>query len=875
MNARSSLGWIGMALLVVGCSGASSFGKDGPLSTSDAQAYTVSYRNPVRLPADGAVLDPTAFANQLAARDPIGSVRCAAQRAADDVADYLGGFEWSHPVAILKDTSYPPLWSGKQPDMTDAPMASAGASDAAASSAAPVIERPDLVGVAGGIGVFMSTTHGLFSVDARSGTPAMSCAMKLPGEPKNFLIKGQELVAVVNARGNGNRSALLRYAIEGNGFRFIDAVKLDDQTVIDTRLFDSTIVAYTSWAKPRAPSIPTPADPSSVGSNGGSAMASPVAMNGADPDHYGAKVIVVQWDDKLGIDWQDSLLDDPAKQDPTEGSAPGTTYTAGQVVSTRKQYAQFVAASDRYVAIPRTVETTRFDHYETTTYQVCTNYNPQYEQITVCSINYEQRPNPDYKAPDPTTGDYACNGKSLADCIQAAAPVVSQYIYVPVGQTCNPVWQGRCEAYETRSDTYPTFTTDNETEMSIYRFESGSFTKLDSTLSKMTQKADAISFEKDPLQVTGTISARDQIQFQNGQLYVFADNALQTLAVAGNSISYLQRLDLATTTDSSAAIVFSSDRAMISGHTQYDYSSSAVAMLDLSVPSLPKPLTSFTMPGTTTQLILASTGILGPGQVSLANQGVDRSLEKLTLFSKDAGTELDNLLLGTEYDTLTSSWFDPNDDQRIRLGGDRLFLPYSGRAHDDASEPTAHRLNITRVDPTRLVSERSFELHDDIIRTASLDDQRSLVFGNSSAYLVDHTTGDWILSTLREIYTPFATYRLDDANHFAVVSRVGSSCRITTQAGDATVFSTTPIAQADIPCNDNSIPTAFKSAIFFGDTRTGVTISSDAKTITALAPTDVDALAKEQPKGYCRTSDDANGQPVPWLDSIPGHIVCE
>jgi hypothetical protein len=708
----------------------------------------------------------------------------------------------------------------------------------------------------------------------------MSCAMKLPGEPKNFLLKNGELVVVVNARGGGNRAALLRYAVDGAKFRFVDAVKLDDQTVLDARLFDSTIVAYTSWAKPQPPTTtsPTP-NPGQGRPAGGDVAVGSIAPGNASPDHRGSKVIVVQWDDSLGIDWQDSLLDDPVKRDPMEGSTPGTQYTANQVVSTYKTYAQFVAASDRYIAVPRVVQTTRFDHYDTISYSVCTNYNPQYEQISVCSVNYEQRPNPDYQPPNPSTGDYACNGKTLADCIAVAAPVVNQYIYVPVGQSCTDVWQGRCEAYEMKTATYPSFKTDMETELTIYRFESGTFTKLDSTLGKMVQKTDAISFEKDPLAVSGTITTRNQIQFQNGHLYVFADGALQTLAVAGNSISYLNRLGVDASTDNGAAIVFSSDRAMISARdTAYSPTpQSKVAMIDLTTPSIPTSLNGFTMPGVTDQLILAQSGILGPGQVSFSNQQVNRTLEKLTLFSRDAGGELDNLLLGTEYDAFETSWFDPNDDQRIRLDGQRLFLPYSGRRHFDPSEPTAHRLNITRIDANKLVSEHSFNVNDDVVRTAGLDAQRSLVFGNSAAYLADHTSGDWVLTTLKEIFVPFASYRLSDDDLYAVVSRVGSICRVTTHSGDAKIFVDPPLGQLDVPCGDGDMPVGYHARLLFSTTHTGVEISPDGKTITALATADVDTSLKQPdgPQIYCRTSDNATASEIEFLDAVPASIVCD
>jgi hypothetical protein len=908
MNRHRSVLWRRGAVVsalvsaLAGCSESSSdSGTPTVLDPNEAQAYTVSYRNQVRVPNDGQTLSALGFSKQTKARDPVSQIRCATDesQAFRETATFLGGIAWSHPVAIVKDQSYPPLFTAKQPDRSNernAAPSAAGAADA--SGAAPVIERPDLVGVQNGTAVFLSKQHGLLAVDVRGASPVLSCSMKLPGEPKNFLFHGNELVVVVNARNGFNRSALLRYALENGGFRFVDAVRLEGQTIQDARLFDSTIVAYTSWSKAQTPPTPPPdeAMPNATsGGNygrgvaaGGAAMGvsgvAPGYVGGYGQDHLGTKIIVVKWDDQLGIDYEDSLLDDPVKQDPLEGTDPNKTYQPGQLVSERKSYKSFVAASDRYVVVPRDSQKTKFSHYETYNYQVCTSYNPQFQQIEQCHVNYEQRPNPDYRPPNPTTGDYACNGKKLADCIQEAAPTVSQYIYAPVGQTCDMVWIGRCEKYEMKSATYPAFDQENVTELTIYRFENGSFTKLDSSLGKLVQnpaKPDAITFEKNPLAVPGTIANRNQLQFQNGHLYVFADQSLQTLSVAANSIAYLDKLGIAASTTNNPAIVFSDDRAMISARNNATQQSD-VAMLDLSTPSLPKPLTSFTMPGTTTQLILTNAGILGPGQVSLSYGQVGRQLQKLTLFSKEAGSELDNLLLGTEYDTFETSWFDAQDDQKIRLGsgGLRLFLPYSGRHHADQYEPPAHRLNITRIENNRLVSERSFNVSDDIIRTAPVDDNHSLVFSNSAVYAVDHTTGDWLLTTLREFFTPFATYRLADDNVHARVSRVGSKCLVTTHAGDARIFADGELAKLEVPCGESSLPIGFKSSLLFSETRTGVRISPDHLGIVPLTPDEVDAMLKElqaPDRGYCYIDggDQASSAQIEYLDSVPAKILCE
>ena len=888
MLKRSSGLVVSCLALLSGCSAASQ-DPSQPIEVS-AAAYTVSYRNAIRVPAHGTVLEAQAFATQIKTLDPAQGIRCAANDAAGfgDLTSYLGGITWTHPAGIIRDASLPPLYSGRRgPDYGYGADASAGA--AAEASAAPNIERPDLVGVQGGIAIFLSKQHGLISVDTRGPQPQLSCAMKLPGEPMNFLFRGNEIVVVVNARGGGARSALLRFAVDNGAFRFVDAVRFDDQRVVDARLFDSTIVAYTSWTKPQAPYMPSSPTPAGAGSpsggrgepsSGGSMAAPSPSQPYGGGNQLGTKVLVVQWDDALKIDWEDSLMNDPVAVDPLQGKDPNTEFEKGQLVAEAKSYLGFVAASDRYLAVPRTVRQTRFSHMETYTYQVCSNYNPRAEQVQSCNVNYERKPNPDYRAPNPSTGDYACEGKALADCIKQAAPTVSQYIYVPVGQTCQQVWIGRCEAYETRSTTYPRFKDEEATELTVYRFEAGSFTKLDGSLSKMVEKQGALAFEQGPLSVKGLIQNRNQVQFQNGHLYMFADNALQTLAVAGNSIAYIKRLDVAASTQSNPSVVFSADRAMISSPGPYNgsMSQSQVAMLDLTSPALPKTITQFVMAGQSTQLMMAAGGILGPGQVSFQNGGVGRNLQKLTLFSRDNGSELDNLLLGTEYDAFASSWFGATDDQRIRLGSNgRIFLPYSGRHHADQYEATAHRLNISRIDGARLVSERSFNVSDEIIRTASVNDDRSLAFGDSATYQVDRNSasGTWEISTLREFFTPFATYRLNDQDLHARISRVGTKCRITTHAGITGIFGDDKLAQVELPCG-SGYPTGFGPSVLFAETRTGVTISADGRTITVLPAAEVAAKLDAVPKDtYCFLEGVPYSGPVAQLDAVPAKVFCE
>lgn len=836
--------FLAFVALTAACAGGGTSENGGVLQASAAD-YTVSYRNKVRLPASDTPLEADAFAAQIKVRDPLEPTRCAGEEseAYRDITQFLGGITWTHPVRILKNEGLPPLYDNP---LGVLPMDSVAARAGEGDAAGPTIERPDLVGVKNGVGVFLSKRNGLVAVDARGASPVVSCSMKLPGQPRNFLFHGDELVVIVNGRSPSKPgSALLRYRVADGKFQFIDAVRLEDQTITDARLFDSTIVAYTSWTTNRR--------------------------------HIGQKVIVVQWDDALAVDWQDSLLDAPEKQDPLEGQDPAKKYEPGEVVSQTWTYASFVTASDRYFVVPRAVHRAAFRGYATYDSQVCTNYNPHYEQITSCNVNYEKRLNPDYKAPDPVSGNYSCNGKKLADCVQAAAPVVSQWIYVPVGQTCKPVWLGRCEKYENRRTTYPEYDTSDETELAIYRFENGSFTKLDDTLSKLVEKTDAIAFETSPLVLKGAMTSRDQLQFQNGHLYFYGDRSLQTYAVAGSSLSYLDRLDIHSPMGGGpATIAFSDRRVMISTTAASD---SLVNMLDLTEPSKPSWMGWFSMVGRSTQLLLASGGILGPGNVDMPVGGdATRRLEKVTLFSNDDGHELDNLLLGTEYDTLESSYFGPDDDQRIRLSPDRtrVFLPYSGRHHANEKDPVAHRLAIARIESSRLVSERSFEVSDEIIRTASVDEQRSLVFGDSASYAIDRSSGDWKLSTLQEVFVPFATYRLDDRDLYATIGRVGTKCRVTVHAGDAGVFGTAALGSADLACDEHDDPVAIHRSIVFAKTGTGVTISDDGAQLTALDAPSVQGLLESRPKGYCWAEGAAgDGRVVEYLDEVPSRIYCK
>jgi hypothetical protein len=318
------------------------------------------------------------------------------------------------------------------------------------------------------------------------------------------------------------------------------------------------------------------------------------------------------------------------------------------------------------------------------------------------------------------------------------------------------------------------------------------------------------------------------------------------------------------------------------------YTWSDVIMMDMTAPSFPTQINHFGMPGSSDQLILAETGILGPGTVNFTSGGVQRNLQKITLFSQDNAAEVDNVLLGTELNAnFVQTWLGVADDQRIRLDWDsqRLFLPYSGYQHAPQGpfNPATHRLNITAVGVgTGLASEMTFDLAEDIIRTVSIASSptagRALAFGDSSIYAVGQDTQGWSLDVLDEYATPFAVYRINDnGDVHARIDRLGARCKISTFSGSLQAFAPTALAAGPtIDCPESGSPMAIGLDIVFSSASTGWRLGQDGTSIASLSPAEVtEALTHIRNDEYCALDGTKNdGTPVPYLDAVPTSVQC-
>jgi hypothetical protein len=884
----------------------------------DPATATVSYRSRVRVPVDGVVLRKQAFVEQVSKLDPIEARRCPVSNSAafETTADALGGITWTHPVASLRDESLPPLYRGRiPPPQPQPPRAAPGASDGAGgSAAAPVISRPDLVGYQEDTAIFLSQRHGLLAVKTDGPAPVLSCALKLPGQPKYFFYQGNELVLLINGLSSVHEAALLRFRVTGKGFDFVDSVMLDQQSIQDARLFDSTLVVYTSVLAPMMPA-PTGQGTSGGAAGGarpaGGAVAPPPSGPAYYPQNLGVAVTAIKWGAALAVAWHEEFLNDPVTQ-PLAGpdpAAPATKLKPGDVIQTTKSWKSFISASDRYVVVSRDVNRTVFTGTRTETYSYCSqSHEGPPRTVRSCAPRYEQRPNPDYRPPKTLSGDYDCNGKTLLDCIQEAAPTVSQYIHVRVGETCTDYtyrdWI--CDKTTTNMVTYPVYGNQAATQFVVYRYGDGDFVKLDERLFEMADpgavsNVASLTFAGKPLEVPGSIDSKNDLQFQHGQFYVLTDQGTQlhTLLLLGNSIAKLgtqsapRRRTGMSSYSGGHTTLFSDDRMMVS-RAYNDYTRpmnipnwSDVVMFDLTIPAFPKAVNQFDMPGSSDQLILAADGVLGPGTVSFTSGGVDRNLQKLTLFNRDDASELGNLLLGTEFNAdFAQSWLGVSDDQRIRLDpvNQRLFLPYSGYHHapQNAFNPGVHRLNVTAVASRRLTSETTFDVVEDIVRTVSTnsapDAGSALAFGDSSVYALHQNPGAWALDVVDEFATPRAVYRISDRDDLHVrIDQIGARCQISTFRGSFNAFKPDRLTIGPrIACQEGSFPRAIGLAVVYPQSKTGWEISADGLAIRALDAASVDERLTHISQGtYCAVDPNVqDGTPVDWLDSVPPSIAC-
>jgi hypothetical protein len=732
--------------------------------------------------------------------------------------DALGGVSWGYAVQLLDDHSQPEFRLGPPPPI--APQQQYPSAAGATNDAAPVpveIEEADIVALSESLALFYSVSHGLLLVDLTGTEPRFKCGVKLPGQVQNFFYYRDQLVAMMGA-------TLLHFKLGQGNLQFVESIALRGPS-LDTRRFNDKLVVYTRLeiTKPSTPA-PIPRGPA-----GGIGTAPAVYVQ---PKQHRA-LQVFKFGDKLLEELNESLINTSVDMAYLQSGVVAEDTAPGTVVHTSSVFGDVLWASDHYFVVTELLDVTKLDSWVTQSYQVCTASHTVKTPYRHCSARYETRPNPSYTPPDNPSGDRACKGVTLADCLRTVAQVSSPTIQVPVSTSCEErtYEQWFCDAYSFRSYRYPQLKVDSATRLSIYEYTADGFVRLDGKVRAIVTKGelDGVPLDIRVDKLTTSSEAYDlsipghlqTLQFQNGFMYAIASGVLQVYSMAENSLVRTSSLQVANNTLQSS--LFSSNKLYLSDYGYaFGMDHSTLRVIDLSNGGFPKQVSQdYQLPGGHTSILPTSQGILTIGAV--ANfENVTHNAVKLGLFADPFTTEKAYLILATEFASVflaetKAHYFDANND--------RLFLPYTGSPRAGSSSEA--RIGISHLTADAIVSDGALRVLEPIqrVRPRPGTSDQLLGFGANTIAWIKPDGATWQTSSVLSYYTPIALYRLSDSDDYVEVSRLGESCKL--HFANATELGT-PAALKESAAFDcgNGAPLAYGHNLLFGDSR-GVSFDDD------------------------------------------------
>ncbi|HMI93641.1 MAG TPA: hypothetical protein VK509_19845, partial [Polyangiales bacterium] len=658
-----------------------------------------------------------------------------------------------------------------------------GATDA--NGAAPVeIVKPDIVAVTDAAALFYSKAHGLMVVNLTGAEPSFECATQLPGVIDQFFFHDGHLVAMAKQQyGKGKESFLLHFDLDGTSLRFVETVKLGPVNILDSRRFNDKLVFYTDLSL--QPAVPGQAQglpqgfPQGLPAGGVSPGFVP---NNGGGEHRSLRVFTLG--DELVEELHDTLIDTTVSdaQLVSAGVAPGTAI--GAVVNEARRFGSDMWASDHYFAVTEEIDKTKFAGWATNYYSTCTQSHVVPTQYTHCTTTYEERPNPDYLPPDNSAGDRACKSVTLADCLRQVARVSNKTIQVAVGQECveRTMQNWVCDRSEQQMVEYPTFSYEAVTQLYIYEYAPSGFVRLDTKVSEITNPGlNALSLEDSVPKLTTSAETFDlsipgsvqTLQFKDGILYVISQGVLQVYTLSGSSL--VRTSTLTVVNDTLQSSLFSEDKLFLS---DFGYNGtmdqSTLRVVDLSNPAFPRiDGATHSLPGGHSSIIASRHGIFTIGAVHRFD-GAAINAVKLGLFSDPYAVEEAYLILATE---LANTWLGQPEEYFFSGPEQRLLLPYWGQDDRFARE---YRVSVSRVVPGEVISEGAVRVPEAVQRVRAIDaeQQSFLTFAESSIEWLTPNGAEWQSRPVLEYFKPFALLRLNEADDYAEVQRLGDRCKV-------------------------------------------------------------------------------------------------
>ncbi|MBX7147493.1 hypothetical protein K1X76_00280 [bacterium] len=689
--------------------------------------------------------------------DPLVSSRCEFPNSDSfkTISDELGGFSKPYQIPVAEDDTNPRVLSGFEGwDLVE---------DVALSPASVEILRPDLVAQEQNHALYLSRPLGLFMADVNSANPVaskISCAVTLPGSPKNFILKDNAILVFTNSL-DGKSGGVLKYTIENGNLIYDSGVFLENKFIVDARLFNHTLAVYTQTFSDEDPE-PIP------------------YWYYQEPKNYSLTIIATN--DKLLETSHDDFLYEEEKDD-------------ADVVSSWTRYNNFVSASDRYLVVSRSHNEMVLDHYEKRTYQECTAYR----QVTkeVCHIEWEKVPNPDYVAQGSTV---SCRG-SLLECLQSKGPSLSRYIYVNKGTECEDVTYQVCTQTITKTDDYPIYRDDLSTRFTIYRFENDNFIRLDDTLS--TVSTNKINITQNPVEIKGHVDDLSRLYFNEGFFYALStENELNTFSLQGNSVIETNVLEgIGTDAERISASQFSPEKLFVNTTDNSNYYDvmdlSTLHAVNLTNPAIPVLDSDIALAGDLSQMFVLDNQLLAFGTTFYGAAESRQSMGTVNLFDL-TGAEQDALLLGTDYQNYSS--LADNDDQVVRVDESlkRIILPFTSSGFvDGLGYSYKDRLQIADVDGNQINDVATFELNTSAERALSFDENVAMSFSN---YLINifYKTDTWQSHALLDIHLPNTVYEAVVNEYWVRKTTVNDSYKMAITTPDD-VFASTPLDEMSVP----------------------------------------------------------------------------
>jgi len=592
------------------------------------------------------------------------------------LATELGGINKTTPIRIEPDATAPILQSGWRLAQRGSPVAAP--IDGAESGTKVTIQRPDIIGRSENKAIYLSEIYGLITVDftgVPSQPPQVSCALPLPGRPKNFVVTDTKLYVLLEGM-KQLATGVLEFDIAGTEPVFLDGLVFENQELLDARLFNDTLALYLKTYQV-VDVLPLQPDSSNSSEPAIAVDASPISYpRNRKLLHHELKVIATQ--PELTVTHTEVFL--PRGEE--------STYTLDQTgQQDPMQWAyfnSFLSASGEYLVVTEQVQERYLQGFETRSSYRCTDWRVEETPYHYCRTIWKRIENPDY-VPPPESGVLTCTG-DLWTCILQQVPRTSRYIHVPDGEQCYDTVRrhSTCVAGETVTYDVPVYRHETYTQFHAFRFSSGEFVKLDDQLASVS--GDEINVSDMPFRVSGQVQKHDHINFNSDYLYVVTRNnytkreILHTLSILANSAVHINELVMGQDNRYASLTAIFSPETLYVGDSTYLRSGSNSDMVTISLadPIAPVITGTVNIPAQMHQLLFTGDTLLGVGYVNIPGNESrpTRNLGSLTGFTT-AGMEVNSLLFGSDY----RYYYSPvsYDDQVLSLDTQlkRLFVPYN------------------------------------------------------------------------------------------------------------------------------------------------------------------------------------------------------